>query len=178
MKKENYFIFTGAMGAGKSTTINLAAYAGINTIKEPAREILKEQRAIHANGVPEISPELFVQLMLSRATQQYLNENNKNSIVLFDRGIPDQIAYAQLFGLDLTIYRNAAENYRYNNTVFYFDTWEDIYQNDEERKMTFKQAKEFGALVLQNYSTLGYHIIKISNSTPQDRILEVFNHII
>lgn len=71
MIKNNYFILTGARGGGKSTLLREISKAGIPCVSEPAREILAEQRASAADGVPERSAERFCQLMLARLLQNY-----------------------------------------------------------------------------------------------------------
>lgn len=93
-------IITGAMGSGKSTVLKLLKAEGFIVVEEPAREILAEQRSIGDEGVPEKNPKLFVQLLLSRAIYQYKQMQEAYDTVIFDRGIPDNIAYAQLFKLD------------------------------------------------------------------------------
>src|SRR5512141_1893636 len=96
MTKTNYFILTGAMGSGKSTLIREIRKAGIRCVSEPAREILAEQRSIGSDGVPELNAELFCKLMLSRSLQNYNQGMDASELQVFDRGIPDMIAYADL----------------------------------------------------------------------------------
>ena len=48
--QDNYFILTGAMGAGKSTILKKLRKLGLPCIDEPARQILAEQRAISGLG--------------------------------------------------------------------------------------------------------------------------------
>ncbi|MBK8550970.1 MAG: ATP-binding protein [Ignavibacteria bacterium] len=83
--KNNFFILTGAMGAGKSTVLNKIREKGISCIEEPAREILKEQRRINGEGVPEKNPKEFNNLMLQRMIRQYNINSDKNEIIIFDR---------------------------------------------------------------------------------------------
>ena len=147
MIKNNYYVLSGAMGGGKSTVLSRLRDFGIHCVPEPAREILAEQRMIKAMGVPEKNADLFSMLMLSRSIHNYYENSSVEESVVFDRGIPDMVAYARLFMLDETSYSNAAKEFRYNTTVFYFPAWEEIYTNDSERKMSFEKANEFGALV-------------------------------
>jgi len=160
------------MGAGKSTIISLLENTDLICIPEPARKILYEQRLISASGTPENNPDLFTQLMLSRATGYYIenSDKNDNKTYIFDRGIPDMIAYAELFGLDTEIYYNAARTYRYNSKVFLFEGWEEIYTTDDERKMTYQQANKFGERVSEIYKDLGYNVIKMPKVSPRERL--------
>jgi predicted ATPase len=110
--KVNFYILSGAMGAGKSTVLTRLQNLGISCIPEPAREILAEQRLIQAMGVPEKNADLFNMLMLSRSIHNYDKNGAIEKAVVFDRGIPDMIAYARLFNLDETSYVNAAKEFR------------------------------------------------------------------
>ncbi|WP_028972976.1 AAA family ATPase [Spirochaeta cellobiosiphila] len=178
IEKSNYFILTGAMGGGKSTVIRSLEQKNIKCIPEPAREILTEQRLISATGVPEEDSDLFTQLMLSRATSYYKNNRDfQSNCIIYDRGIPDLIAYAELFGLDTGIYYKAAKQYTYNPIVFFFKGWQDIYCTDEERKMTYQQASDFGERVCDIYNELGYQTIEIPKVSSSDRALFIVNTI-
>ncbi len=167
--KDNYFILTGAMGAGKSTILKELKKLDLICIDEPARQILAEQRSINGNGVPDQNPGLFTELLLSRSIYQFKQLTDQQNPVIFDRGIPDNICYAMFFDLDLNAYINAAEQYRYNKQVLFLPAWEAIYHNDDERKMTFDQAKQFGEDLRKLYENLGYYIIDVPMTTPVTR---------
>jgi predicted ATPase len=164
--KDNYFILTGAMGAGKSTVINALRDLNLICIDEPARQILAEQRSIAGKGVPEYNPQLFTDLLLSRSIYQFKQMRDHHSPIIYDRGIADNIGYAKLFSLSSQCASNASKLYQYNKQVFFLPAWQEIYQNDEERKMTFKQAKQFGVEVKKIYEALGYHVIDVPLDTP------------
>lgn len=162
-------IITGAMGSGKSTVLQLLKSQHFNVMPEPAREILAEQRSIGGSGVPEQNPKLFVELLLSRSIYQFKQSQKNNDIVIFDRGIPDIIAYAQLFGLDYPAAQRAAEQYRYASTVFILPAWKEIYVTDDERTMSFEAAKEFGNNIRKIYEEHGYTLIDVPCITPEER---------
>jgi predicted ATPase len=178
MEQLFYYILTGAMGSGKSTIINHLLQKKISCIPEPAREILMEQRRINADGAPEKNADLFTQLMLSRATNNYKKNYESVKPIIFDRAIPDIIAYADLFQLDTKIYYNAAKYYKYNNTVFLFNGWKEIYANDDERKMSFEQADNFGNKIEEIYHKLGYTIITVPKLNIEERIKFIENTIL
>lgn len=176
-EKENYIVLTGPMGAGKSTILKELKKLGLLCIDEPARQILAEQRAIEGSGVPEQEPKLFSELMLSRSIYQFKQMEHHHGTIIYDRGIPDNICYAKLFGLNLHTPIKAAHQYKYNKHVFFLPAWEEIYENDEERKMTFEQAKLFGDDVRNIYEGLGYHIIDVPTLTPLERTKFIVNMI-
>jgi len=166
---QNFFIITGAMGSGKSTICQEVEAQGQLTIAEPARQILAEQRSFNGAGVPEKDPKLFTDLMLSRALYLYKLNRESRKAVLFDRGVPDMIAYASLFNLDTGSYEKAAQVYRYNPTVFFMADWEEIYTTDDERKMSYEQARGFGQSVRKIYADLGYELIEVPQMNVEDR---------
>ncbi len=168
--KKNYFVITGAMGAGKSTLLSALKDRGNICVDEPAREILKEQRSISGNGVPEKNPELFNELMLSRMIYQFKKHSNIEEIVFFDRGIADIIAYANLLDTSQRSAQNAAGEYRYNNHVFFLPGWEEIYCNDDERKVDFAVAYSFGNNIREIYQELGYTIIDVPFISLEERV--------
>ena len=169
MIKRNYFILTGAMGGGKSTILARLAELGVYCVPEPARAILAEQRLLESSGVPEKKAESFTMLMLARAIHNYQEKQPLSDSIIFDRGIPDMIAYANLSGLDPTSYINAGQAFRYNTTVFYFAAWQAIYTNDEERKISFEGAQAFGIDVKAIYESLGYRILEVPRLSIEER---------
>ncbi len=167
--QHNYFIITGAMGAGKSTLLEELRKRGLLCMDEPARQILAEQRAIEGEGIPEHNPKLFTELLLSRSIAQFKQMKDNKSAVVYDRGIADNLCYAKWFDLDLKPYTLAAHQYQYNKVVFFLPAWEAIYHNDDERKMTFEQARDFGENLQRTYSDLGYHIITVPMTDSETR---------
>lgn len=170
LTKLNFYVLSGAMGGGKSTILARLSACGLACVPEPARAILAEQRLIKAQGVPEQNAGLFSMLMLARAIHNYTEKSSRETPVVFDRGMPDMIAYARLFQLDETPYANAAQAFRYNPTVFYFPAWAAIYTTDTERKMSFAAAQDFGAVVRSIYEQHGYRILAVPRCSPEERV--------
>src|SRR5689334_11141039 len=134
MITDKFIVLTGAFGSGKSTILQYLRTLGFQGLAEAAGQILAEQSSIDGDGVPEKDPRLFVELMLSRMMGEYHRLQTPDAPVFFDRGIPDMLGYASLFGFDYTPGQNAARLYRYNPRVFFAPAWEQIYTTDEERK--------------------------------------------
>lgn len=162
----NFFILTGAPGGGKSSILKELQKRGIPTVEEPARQVIAEQRGFGGNGVWDKDAALFCALVLSRAVFQYDRFKNHGGPVVFDRGVPDNIAYARLAGADEGPARRAAETRRCNPTVFLVPAWKEIYQTDEERQMSFQAARDFGKMMQETYAEMGYTCI----SVPKDGI--------
>ncbi|HUH64264.1 MAG TPA: AAA family ATPase [Terracidiphilus sp.] len=164
-----YVLLTGAFGSGKSTLLECLQSRGIRGIVEPARPILAEQRSIQGNGVPEKDPRLFVELMLSRMLQSYRENESIPGTILFDRGMPDLLAYAGLFGFDFPPGENAARLYRYNPRVFIAPAWEKIYCTDDERTVPFSVARNFDSDLRAIYGRYGYALIDLPCVSVEER---------
>jgi predicted ATPase len=162
------------MGAGKSTVLNGLKELGYKCIDEPARIVLAEQRASGGNGVPEKDPGLFIQLMLEKTIAEYENITETNKIVFFDRGFADLAAYANLFGFSDEKYLRTAEKFGFSKNVFMFNGWREIYRTDDERKMSFEAADEFGKNVKLIYEKLGYRIIDVPLADIEGRVDFIF----
>ncbi len=176
--QHNYHLLTGPPGSGKSTLLLELQARGYPTVDEPARQILEEQRSFDGNGVPERSPELFTELMLSRAIALFKQMQGVGGPVFFDRGIVDHVGYASLFGIDSTAAERASKIYRYNTQAFFAPAWEEIYEQDDERRMTFEQARDFGVSLRHTYVRFGYQVLDIPCVSPARRAEFVLEHLI
>ena len=155
---ERLLVITGPPGSGKTPIVRELVACGFAGVVEPAREVIAEQRAIGGDGVYDKNPRLFLNLMLSRAVADFRRMSLEPGPVFFDRGLPDLIGYAELFGLDASDAANASAMYRYNPRVFVLPGWPDIYATDSERRMTYEAAEAFGKRVRGLYVELGYSV--------------------
>src|SRR5258708_24448367 len=128
MTTDNFYVIRGGMGSGKSTLLQRFRTLGFQVMEEPARRVLADQRGI-SNGIPCREALLFVDLILSKAIDDYTVAGNHSGPVIFDRGIPDNLGYAALSGFDYLPAQKAAQEYRYNSRVFFVPAWEQIYTN-------------------------------------------------
>lgn len=110
------FVITGGLGTGKTSVIPLLPRE-IETVPEPARELIAEHRA--ATGEPTLDhrPEPFVERLVQRSIENYRSASDVARTV-FDRGLPDCVAYAAVYGIDTQTAVEAANQYRYETEVF------------------------------------------------------------
>jgi predicted ATPase len=166
---ENLIILTGAPGTGKSTLLQELSTQGVTVMNEPARQILKEQRAIGGRALPEVDPGLFIQMMRERATAQYQAALRCSGPVIFDRGMPDFIAYTRHFNLNEEDDLKAAHEFRYAAQVFICTPWEAIYTTDSERKMSFAAVQDFHESLVKIYQDLGYRLCELPRLNVRER---------
>ncbi len=160
------FVITGPPGSGKTPLVRELVEQGFSGVEEPARAVIAEQRAIDGEGVYDRNLRLFWELMLRRAIDDFRRMEGAGTPAFFDRGIPDLVGYAELFGLDASAAADAAATHRYSGVVFALPSWPEIYVTDSDRKMTFEFAKAFGERVRDVYVDLGYTVVDV----PRDAI--------
>lgn len=162
-------ILTGAPGTGKTAILN-GLRARIRCVDEPAREVLAHQRSVGGDGLPDRNPSRFVDLLLRRSIDKHAEARAWGCAVLFDRGVPDCIAYARYLGTDPTPSIRAAGEHRYDRSVLVLRPWAEIYGTDDERKMTFEATLRFQRHIDACYREAGYQLVEVPRGSIQDRV--------
>jgi predicted ATPase len=138
-------------------------------VGEPAREILAEQRAIGGAGTYDRDPSLFVDLLLRRSIEKHEAARPWDGPVVFDRGVPDCVAYAVLMGIDPVAGLAACERYRYHHEVLVVEPWEEIYVTDAERTMSFADTIPFHVALVEAYERAGYSLVEVPRDSAEHR---------
>ena len=89
---------------------------------------------------------------------------------VFDRGLPDMVAYARYLGVPDGDAVATARRRRYDPRALIAEPWEDIYVTDDERMMTFEQVTAFHEAVVSAYADLGYQLITIPRRPIDSRV--------
>ena len=177
MDADRLHILTGAPGSGK-TAILEGLGDGVQTVAEPAREVIAGQRAIGGAGTSDQDPAHFVALLLERSIDKHRAAlRSAATLVLFDRGVPDCAAYATVLGVDPAESLGAAEQYRYNHRVMILEPWEQIYATDDERTMSFGQTILFHEALVDAYERAGYTLVPVPTGSVEDRVAFVLDAI-
>ncbi|MEX6687467.1 AAA family ATPase [Danxiaibacter flavus] len=166
-----FCVITGGPGAGKTTLIEALQKVNFICMPEVAREIIREQSATNGEGLPWKNRELYAALMLDGSLASYNAAPAGNSIVFFDRGIPDVMCYHRLINLPITAHlSDAVSRYRYNEKVFILPPWPEIYHTDSERKQDWQEAEYTFHLMKQVYEDCGYTPIEVPRQGVEERV--------
>lgn len=161
-------VITGAPGTGKTTVLR-ALERGVVVVAEPAREIIAEHRAATGEASLDHQPTVFVRRLVTRSVEKY-DAVSGDVVAMFDRGLPDCVAYAHVLGVDSGVALRAAERRRYDDTVFVFPPWEDIYTTDDMRRMRFADAWPFHDRLVEAYEALGYDLVEVPPASVAERV--------
>jgi predicted ATPase len=164
-------VFIGGPGTGKTTLINALAARGYNVFEEISRQVTK---AAQEEGVSQLfltEPLLFSQKLLEGRVNQFnaAAENSKN-LVLYDRGIPDVLAYMDYAGQTYPqSFVEACKKHRYDR-VFMLPPWEEIHEEDNERYEDFATATALHDFLVKTYTYYGYAPINVPRCPVAQRI--------
>ena len=169
-KVKNIFVVTGGPGFGKTELIDELRRSGYLCSGEFARDLIESQQKIEGEILPWKNPKLFQQEVLKQRIAFYDSVPDK-TIAFADRGIPDQLAFAQYKGFGTSeILKESAEKYRYASQVFVTPPWIEIFVNDSIRSETYEEAIRIHQSVLKTYSFLNYQIIELPLIPVNERL--------
>lgn len=172
--QKNLYILTGTPGTGKTTLIEHLQTLGINCVEEPTRAVLDLQLKIDGPALPSKSPRLFIQAMLAKLESEF--DQQAGRLAIFDRGIPDMIAYAIRFGVDPDEFKLASQKHRYNSKVFILPPWKEIFVNDPLRKLSYEDALKFHSTLVEVYQSENYDLIELPRCGVRERAEILLNH--
>ena len=165
-KTPPFFILTGPPGSGKTTLIEALA-THIKTVPEVARRVLAMERTSGGTATGEQDPQAFVARMLDMAVADYTSARGPT---VFDRGVPDLLAYCAHYKVSDLIVRAAIDAHRCRPTVFALPAWQEIYKSDAERTLGFDGATAFGDLTRAAYRRSGYVLVDVPKASIDARL--------
>jgi len=175
--KDRFFVLTGSFGSVKSTLLRHLQLRGIRGVVEPARPILAQQRSVQGNGLPERDPRLFVELMFSRMLDTYQQSDALLEPILFDRGIPDILAYAALFGFEFPPGENAAISIVTTPMYSSLRPGSRSIARTTSARCRFPRRASFGNSVRAIYGRFGYTLIELPCVCVEERVDFIFRHL-
>lgn len=175
---ERFVVLTGGPGSGKTTLIEELKQRGHTASVEAGRAIIQQQITIEGPALPWKDPACFAELMLSWELRSYGIAKGVEGTIFFDRGIPDIAGYLQLSKLPVpTHVIKAAEHYRYNPLAFILPPWDEIFEQDTERKQTFEVAVQTYHAMEKAYGHFGYDLIEVPRLPVSHRADFILEHL-
>jgi len=159
---DRFFIISGCSGGGKSTLLAELKRRGYETIEEPGRRIIAEERAGSGLALPWVDLAAFARRAIDMSLRDREQAKAVPGVVFFDRGLIDAAAALQHATGDPVLQRYAKE--RYNARVFMTPPWPEIHRNDADRRHGFKQATEEYERLLTAFASLG-NVIEVLPKT-------------
>ena len=177
MKKQK-IVITGGPGTGKSSIIRQLEKHGHECLHEISRQVTLEAQK---QGIAQLfleKPVLFSEKLLEgRKIQHREADMIPTSTIFIDRGIPDVLAYMDYFKTEYSAYfTDACTEYTYDK-IFFLPPWEEIYQSDNERYESFKEASLISKYLFETYKTYGYNPIEVPKTSITERTQFILNQI-
>ena len=173
LPQPRFYILAGPPGAGKTALLQHLA-GSIAIVPEYARRVLADERKSGGRATGEQDPALFVERMLETAIADY---DTASGLSLFDRGLPDLLAFCAHYEISDTHVREAVAARRYQTDVFFLPAWQEIYRTDDERRLDFHGARAFGALIRTAYQDSGYRLVDVPKASISDRAAFILDRI-
>lgn len=171
MSSENKrIVITGGPGSGKSKLLDSLRAKGFPTATEAGRAIIRDQVAIGGNALPWEDREAFAELMLNWELRSWHAAEESKVPFFFDRGLPDVAGYLALCNLPVPVHlERAIKLFRYARTVFIAPPWEEIFEQDTERKQSYPEAVQTFNAMVESYSRHGYKLIRLPFCGVEER---------
>ena len=170
MKRDNCYILAGGPGAGKTTVLESLRTRGHACVAEAARRVLREQARIGGNATHDGARARYRDLMLELGLRDYHAVAETSAPVFFDRGIPELSGYGNAPGeADPPALTRAITERRYNDIVFLFPPWPEIYVHDDLRKHSFDHAIEVFETCRTVYRRCGYETVEVPKADVETR---------
>jgi predicted ATPase len=117
-----------------------------------------------------MEPAAFVESLLLLSIEKHEQASRLSGPVVFDRGVPDCVAYANHLGTSPEAAVAATAEHRYSTRVLVAGPWEDIYVTDDERTMPFEAVVRFQAALESAYRGAGYQLVEIPRGSVDERV--------
>ena len=168
-------LISGAPGSGKSSVISALEALGYCVYHEIIRELTQElllttQRESIRNPLEALDDYIdFNERLFFSRLQDYFSTSN-SLYAFYDRSFIDVVAYMKYFGqVHPPYFETYCARYTYD-LLFYFDPWEAIYTQHEERLERVKDVLKLNKVLKQNYTCLGYHPIIVPEGSVESRV--------
>lgn len=165
----NRVIFTGGPGSGKTSVIDLLCHMGYQSAPEVGRKVIQAQVKSQGSALPWLDKTAFRDEMVLEEINNYENFGD-TEITLYDRSIIDSYGYSKLERIPISeLLLAKCDELDYCRKVFIFPPWEEIYENDTERKQDFNEAVATYHEMVSAYTKFGYDLIEVPKASVKER---------
>lgn len=179
-------MITGGPSTGKTSVIQELERRGFYCLHEVIRSMTLAEKnqgekiKIVSNPIVSVSdPTKFNMKILNARIEQFntAREYNDDSIVFFDRGIPDVLAYMDCFYQTYgSVFDESCQHMRYNQ-VFLMPPWKEIHISDNERYESFDESLRIYDCLKNTYKNLAYEVSVVPEGSVSERIEFILDHI-
>lgn len=161
-------VISGGPGSGKTTLIDALRARSHACREEVSRQLIREQHACGGAQLPWLDLPGFA-AECERRMRAQLAEADGHTLVFFDRGLPDIIAYLRHAGLPPASRLFDAAR-AYTPIVFLAPPWPAIYTQDPERPQTYLDAVALHAELERAYRDCGFEIVPLPRADVATRV--------
>jgi len=174
MSETNWYVITGAPSSGKTTLVKELEKQGHRVVHEVARAVIETEMEQNRT-LKEIRSDkgYFENLVLSTKIDIEARLP-KDEVIIFDRAIPDSVAYFEIAGLDTEKALSKSPRNRYRN-VFMLDRLS--FQKDHARIEDHEMAARLDRSLEASYRRLGYEVTRIGVMPVKDRLRLIIEEI-
>ena len=172
MTATNWCVITGAPSSGKTTLIIHLEKAGYEVVHEVARALIQSELARGLTLEQIRADKKTFENKILEAKVALEADLVKETLIFFDRGIPDSIAYFDIAGLDtgLAVEKSPSNHYR---KVFLLDRLP--FEKDRVRIEEQATADKLDQALEKSYRILGYEVTRIGVMSVEERLRTVLD---
>ncbi len=170
--KKRKIVITGGPSTGKSTVIEELKNRQYTCFDEVSRDIIKEARKEGIEQLFLTDPLLFSRKLIEGRVKQYHKADSiEDTLIFFDRGIPDVNAYLKYSKQEIPQeFEEITRAHPYDRIVFIMPPWDEIFTNDAERYESFNQAQLIHNKLVNYYKELDYYLIFVPFGPVNKRV--------
>lgn len=171
-KIPNWYVVTGVPSSGISTLASALQPYVDKIFPEAARTLIDRnlKKGIPVAVTRKDEGEFQKKVLRMKRLREARSRTDK--IYIFERGVPDSIAYFKIAGLDTTPIKNYSGRYR---KIFFLEPLR--YKKDYARTESKDVRNMLNKMLLASYTDLGYKVVFVPAVSVEERVKIVLSHL-
>lgn len=175
MKKNNWYVITGAPSSGKTTILQELEKKGYKVFYEWAR-IYIDQELEKGKTLQDIrKDEIVFQRKILQLKVDFEKKLSSKEMIFMERGIPDSTAYMKLCGVEKDKELDEALKHCWYKKVFLMELIK--YETDYARAESQEEAMILDNLLEKSYTDLGIEATRVPKLSVEERVQFIKNNI-